>query len=212
MQRGHLPDRTTPVKNGLKFEGLLSDSREEFTDTGSGGTGGRGNDQGNGGSGWGSWYGGPDNSQEGPRSIALLALGAVCSLNTAAPAKADSKSDVESWLDSFFDNAMPYAQQLGMSGIMGFISAYALKTVGKALAVVVGLAFMGLQYLSFKGLITIHWGNMEEKAKAMLDFDNSGKVDSADLKIMYKEALNVLSKGLPDVAGFYLGFMLGLKF
>ncbi|KAK3236183.1 hypothetical protein CYMTET_44843 [Cymbomonas tetramitiformis] len=120
--------------------------------------------------------------------------------------------DVESWLDSLVDNAMPYAQQLGMSGIMGFISAYALKTVGKALAVVVGLAFMGLQYLSFKGLITIHWGNMEEKTKAMLDFDNSGKVDSADLKIMYKEGLNVLSKGLPDVAGFYLGFMLGLKF
>merc|ERR1719198_1939601 len=60
-------------------------------------------------------------------------------------------------MTKLIDMAMPIATKLGFGGCLGAMSGYAFKQGIKKAAVACGLAFMGLQYAAYKGLITINW-------------------------------------------------------
>ena len=51
----------------------------------------------------------------------------------------------------------PYLQQISFGLLAGFAAGYALKKVGKLLAVALGLLFIALQVLAYYGFVTVNW-------------------------------------------------------
>ena len=51
----------------------------------------------------------------------------------------------------------PLCSRLGFGGIMGVCSGIAVKKIGQTVAYMVGIAFIGLQFAQYKGLIEIDW-------------------------------------------------------
>ena len=108
--------------------------------------------------------------------------------------------------------ASPYLSQMGMGSFFGLTSGYALKKIGKMAAFGTGCVFMLLQGLAYNGLIEIHWGAVQDKAKAALDLDGDGKLDAKDLVELWKRYLKpMFTYHLPGAVGFPLGFVVGFK-
>lgn len=62
----------------------------------------------------------------------------------------------------------PLATKLGYGGVMGVFSGMALKKVGEVVAIGIGVVFIGLQFLQYKGLINIDYGTVKEKGKLVI--------------------------------------------
>ena len=105
----------------------------------------------------------------------------------------------------------PAMSQLSVGSVMGFCSGYAMKKVGKALAVVVGLGFVALQTAASYGYLEIKWQKISDAAKKSVDPNSDGKFDKEDIIILWKKVKAVLTTNLPSNAGFSLGFLCGLK-
>ena len=77
--------------------------------------------------------------------------------------------------------------------------------------VVTGGLFVGSQFLSQKGYISIEWNNLEKDAIRALDQNGDGKIDDKDLKIIYDRYVKTLQYRLPSSGGFATAFLLGWK-
>lgn len=92
---------------------------------------------------------------------------------------------------------------LGFGGAAGLVVGYAAKKITKLVAVVLGLAFILVQVLVYKGLITVNWGAVQSTAENVWT-DPQG-ITLAD------RAWDVLTANLPFGGGFVAGFALGFK-
>jgi len=90
--------------------------------------------------------------------------------------------------------------QLGIGGIGGFLVGYAVKKVAKILAVILGLGFLSLLYLSYKGIIQISYDKLLSEVEKGLGFTGFGQ--SVILSII---------ANIPFATSFTVGFLLGLK-
>lgn len=89
---------------------------------------------------------------------------------------------------------------LGIGGVLGWSSAHAVKTVGKMLAILLGVVFIMLQVLAYYGLADIHWHKMAEHYPSAVALKHGASV-------MWK----ILTYNLPFTGGFGGGFWLGIK-
>lgn len=94
----------------------------------------------------------------------------------------------------------PLLTQLGVGGVAGLCVGYALKKIGKLFAIILGLAFLGLELLAYKGIININYTALEEWATELI-----GQVGVAE------GILTVIIGNLPFAASFLVGFAIGLK-
>jgi len=94
----------------------------------------------------------------------------------------------------------PLVAQLGVGGIGGLCVGYAVKKVAKVVAVIIGLFFLGLQYLAYKGVIDVNYGALEEWGANAL-----GSTVAAE------SVLAAMIANLPFAASFVLGFGMGLR-
>jgi uncharacterized membrane protein (Fun14 family) len=94
----------------------------------------------------------------------------------------------------------PLLTQLGVGGVAGLCVGYALKKIGKLFAILLGLAFLGLELLAYKGIININYTALEEWATELI-----GQVGVAE------GILTVIIGNLPFAASFLVGFAIGLK-
>jgi len=94
----------------------------------------------------------------------------------------------------------PLSTQLGMGGIGGFAVGYALKKVAKLTAIIIGLAFVGLQYLANKGIIAINYTALKSWASSLI-----GQAGDAQGLIID------LFANVPYGVAFTGGFLLGLN-
>jgi uncharacterized membrane protein (Fun14 family) len=79
------------------------------------------------------------------------------------PEKQDNSGDA---MEIFLKRTVyPACNKLGFGGIMGFCTGIAVKKVGEAVAILVGVSFIGLQYAQYKGLIDIDWLKVKEMCK-----------------------------------------------
>lgn len=108
------------------------------------------------------------------------------------------------------DNISP--KDVSVSSTFGACVGVAAKKLTKDAMYGVGIAFMGLQTLSYLGYISINWGKVEKDIAKAVDQNGDGQLDREDLKILLKKFLNVMKTGLPNAAGFTAGFALGVKF
>eukprot|EP01099_Mayorella_cantabrigiensis_P001347 TRINITY_DN1585_c0_g1_i1.p1 TRINITY_DN1585_c0_g1~~TRINITY_DN1585_c0_g1_i1.p1 ORF type:complete len:110 (-),score=32.51 TRINITY_DN1585_c0_g1_i1:17-346(-) len=79
--------------------------------------------------------------------------------------------------------------QIGIGFVGGFCSAVALKSAGRAAAVLFGGAFIFLQYLSYKGYIQVDWQKVEKSMITSLDQNADGKLDKKDAVLLWNLSL-----------------------
>ena len=103
--------------------------------------------------------------------------------------------DLESW--------WPVISQLGVGGVAGFAVGYALKKVGKLLAVAVGLLFVVVQLLAYQGFLTVNWGEVEARVDPLLRTDSLGGA--------WESLLAILTHNLVFAGAFVPGLVWGLR-
>lgn len=88
----------------------------------------------------------------------------------------------------------------------------ALKKIGKAVAFVIGVGFIGVQSAVHAGYINVDWGKIQEDAIKPIDTTGDGKLDIEDAKVWWKKLKALLTKELPGAGGFSLGFLTGVRY
>jgi len=100
------------------------------------------------------------------------------------------------------EKAKPILAKLSFGAVMGYCSGVALKKVGKILAVIVGIGFIGLQTASSIGYIAVDWTTIVDDAKKKADTNADGSFDSEDVKasrIRYKHTNDCYERVIPRV-------------
>jgi uncharacterized membrane protein (Fun14 family) len=97
----------------------------------------------------------------------------------------------------------PLASQLGVGLVAGFAAGYALKKVGKLLAVAVGLLFVVVQVLAWQGFLTVNWGEVEARVDPLLEVDS--------LESGWRALVDVLTYNLAFAGAFVPGLILGIR-
>jgi uncharacterized membrane protein (Fun14 family) len=95
--------------------------------------------------------------------------------------------------------------------VMGYCSGMAFRRVGKALGVVIGLGFMGLQGASSLGYVAVDWNKIKDDAIKPLDANADGKVDADDVQIWWNKFNTIMKDSVPGAGGFAAGFLLGAR-
>ena len=90
----------------------------------------------------------------------------------------------------------PLLFQLGSGAVAGFVVGYALKKIAKVLLVLLGLAFVALQYLQYTGFIEIRYDKILQSVQTLTE----GFTLPA-----------FLTANIPLTGSFIMGFGLGLK-
>lgn len=109
------------------------------------------------------------------------------------------------------DKLKPVLSNVSFGAIMGYCSGTAMKQVGKVMAFLVGIGFIGLQSMAHYGYIQIDWMKVKESAKKTIDSNGNGSLDSEDLKAYWKSFKAILTNKVPAAGGFSLGFLYGLR-
>ena len=97
----------------------------------------------------------------------------------------------------------PYAEQLGFGLVAGFAVGYALKKVGKVVAVLVGLLFVAVQLLASQGFLTVHWGEVQARVDPWFETET---LDGA-----WRSLVGVLTHNLTFAGAFVPGLVVGLR-
>mmetsp|Transcript_13961 Transcript_13961/g.24461 ORF Transcript_13961/g.24461 Transcript_13961/m.24461 type:complete len:149 (-) Transcript_13961:662-1108(-) len=99
-----------------------------------------------------------------------------------------------------------------MGFLFGLITAFALKTVGQTIAVLVVLAFIGIQCLAYCGYVKFNWSTVAGSIARQFDFNQDGQLTWADAQIAINKFWSVfLAWGVPSTVSFLIGFYLGWK-
>lgn len=97
----------------------------------------------------------------------------------------------------------PLLQQLSFGALAGYAAGYALKKVGKAMALVLGLFFIGLQILAYYGFVRIDWIEVQNRVNPLLGSDSLGQ--------LWQRLINVLTYNIPFAAAFIPALIFGLR-
>lgn len=98
------------------------------------------------------------------------------------------------------DILAPLLTQLGIGGVAGLCVGFALKKIGKLFAFLLGIAFLGLQILAYKGIININYGALEEWGRGVI-----GQVGQLE------GIFTAMIANLPFAASFLVGLAIGIK-
>jgi uncharacterized membrane protein (Fun14 family) len=84
----------------------------------------------------------------------------------APPNDGDSPNDE---MNNLIQQYKPLIQKMTFSSFMGYCSGITAKKVGKSMAFVIGLAFIGLQGLVYKGYIAVDWKEVQGSVVKAVD-------------------------------------------
>lgn len=97
----------------------------------------------------------------------------------------------------------PYIGQLTFGGIAGFATGYAIKTVGRIVAIALGLIFIVVQLLAQAGYINVDWTRLQQDVEPLLQEDR--------VKGFWDGLVGLLTNNLPFGGAFVAGLLLGLR-
>ena len=69
----------------------------------------------------------------------------------------------------FIEKSSPAMGEIGFGGVMGYCSGVAFRRVGRAMGVVVGLGFIGVQAAASSGYLNVDWNKIRDDAIKPLD-------------------------------------------
>ncbi|RUS35008.1 FUN14 family-domain-containing protein [Jimgerdemannia flammicorona] len=102
--------------------------------------------------------------------------------------------------------------ELTFGASLGFCTGYLVKKIGRAFALIVGVGFLFLQYLSAKGYVTVHWERMASHYRRQLDHDRDGRVTASDWRTSLAILLDLLTANIQFKSTFVGGFYLGARY
>lgn len=105
-------------------------------------------------------------------------------------------------MSSSSDLLTPLVGELGVGGVGGFLVGYAMKKIAKLVAMVLGIGFVGLQYLAYKGFIIIDYSAMRTWATNVV-----GGMEGAQNWVA--DFVAHAPFGAAFVGGFYFGLKKG---
>jgi uncharacterized membrane protein (Fun14 family) len=114
-------------------------------------------------------------------------------------------------VEDLIEKAKPLLSNLSFGAVMGYCSARALKTVGKALSVIIGVGFISLQTAVSAGFIEVDWEKIRVSFVKQIDSDADGQVTAGDAKAYWKKFKQVMTYKIPAAGGFSLGFLYGVR-
>ncbi|WP_162798734.1 FUN14 domain-containing protein [Thermus caldifontis] len=97
----------------------------------------------------------------------------------------------------------PYLGQMTFGGLAGYAVGYALKKVGRFLAIALGLLFIAVQLLAQAGYIQVDWTRIQRDVEPLLQ--------QPGLQSFWDRLLKTLTYNLPFGASFVGGLVLGLR-
>lgn len=97
----------------------------------------------------------------------------------------------------------PYLGQVTFGGLAGYAVGYALKKVGRFLAIALGLLFIAVQLLAQAGYIQVDWTRIQRDVEPLLQ--------QPGLQSLWERLLTTLTYNLPFGASFVGGLILGLR-
>lgn len=97
----------------------------------------------------------------------------------------------------------PYIGQLTFGGLAGFATGYALKKIGRLLALGLGLLFVVIQLLAQAGYVQVDWTRIQKDVEPFLKDEG--------VRSLWERFLATLTHNLPFGASFTAGFILGLR-
>lgn len=97
----------------------------------------------------------------------------------------------------------PYLQQLTFGAVAGFMVGYALKKVGKVVAIAIGLVFVLIQVLAYYGFVSVNWGEVQERFDPLLE--------ASSLNRAWKGLVSLLTYNVTFAAAFVPALVIGLK-
>ncbi len=101
--------------------------------------------------------------------------------------------------------------RIGFGGVLGACAASTLKKWTRDVAYGVGMGLIALQALSHYGLVTVHWEKVRDCVTGAVDTNGDKKVDQVDVRKGMSRVVAFLGAGIPDTAGFAVGFAAGLQ-
>jgi uncharacterized membrane protein (Fun14 family) len=97
----------------------------------------------------------------------------------------------------------PYIGQLTFGGLAGFAVGFAIKTVGRWVAIIVGLIFVVVQVLASMGYIAVDWTRIQRDVEPLLEQEQ--------IRTAWDAFVGVLTTNLPFGGAFIVGLLLGLR-
>mmetsp|Transcript_14086 Transcript_14086/g.29859 ORF Transcript_14086/g.29859 Transcript_14086/m.29859 type:complete len:131 (-) Transcript_14086:69-461(-) len=88
--------------------------------------------------------------------------------SSSNPNSGDSPDDSDP-INDLIEKSKPILEKLTFSSFMGYCSAVSAKKIGKSVAFIVGLSFIGLQSLAHMGYIAVDWKKVEKSAMDLID-------------------------------------------
>jgi len=100
-------------------------------------------------------------------------------------------------------SVLPWVQQIGFGAVAGFVAGYALKKVGKLVALAIGLLFIVIQLLAWWGFLSVDWGVVQRTVDPLLE---SGSLNQA-----WRSLVTVMTYNIPFAAAFVPAMVLGIR-
>jgi uncharacterized membrane protein (Fun14 family) len=97
----------------------------------------------------------------------------------------------------------PYIGQLTFGGLAGFAVGFAIKTVGRWVAVILGLLFVVVQVLASLGYIQVDWTRIQR--------DVEPYVNNTGVQNLWNNLVALLTNNLPFGGAFVAGLLIGLR-
>jgi uncharacterized membrane protein (Fun14 family) len=96
----------------------------------------------------------------------------------------------------------PLAGEIGIGGVGGFLAGWALKKAAKIMAIIIGVAFLGLQYMAYKGVIAIDYSALTSWVNELLG-------QASGVQNLITDFIVHAPFGAAFIGGFYLGLQKG---
>lgn len=101
------------------------------------------------------------------------------------------------------ESLAPYLGQISFGALAGFAAGYALKKVGKLLALAIGLLFIAIQVLAYFGFLSVNWNQVQATVDPLLEADS--------LNQGWHTLVSVLTINVPFALAFVPSLIIGLK-
>jgi uncharacterized membrane protein (Fun14 family) len=115
------------------------------------------------------------------------------------PPGASGSAGQGDWLGQIPPDAQYWFTTIGLGGLAGWSVGYTLKKVAKLAALVIGIIFLGVQFLASQNYIIVDWDRIQQAVP-----------DSA-FQQAYMALMSMLTYQFPFAGSFAVGFWLGFR-
>lgn len=98
---------------------------------------------------------------------------------------------------------VPWLPQIAFGAVAGFVAGYALKKLGKVVALTLGVLFVIIQLLAWGGFLTVNWGAVQDTMDPLLE--------TSSLERAWHGLLTLLTYNVPFAATFVPALVIGVK-